>query len=88
MRLGDSPNDGTVKFCENGAKAVSWKPPKSVWTRNSLLAIASVSLGEQSDYWLEYQGRLTQPMRYDKAADHYVPIEWGEAFAMIAAHLK
>ena len=43
---------------------------------------------EQSDYWLEYQGRLTEPMRYDSATDRYVPTSWDDAFSLIAKHLK
>src|SRR3546814_16217381 len=42
----------------------------------------------QSDYWLEMQGRLTEPMRYDAASDHYVPVSWDEAFATIGRHLR
>ena len=84
---GDSPHDGTVKFCENGAKAVNWEAT----TRRvdaAFFARYSVSqLREQSDYWLEYQGRLTEPMRYDPASDHYQPISWNAAFALIAEHL-
>ncbi|NEL41696.1 MAG: molybdopterin-dependent oxidoreductase, partial [Xanthomonas perforans] len=54
-----------------------------------LFASHSVSLLSQySDYWLEGQGRLTQPMRYDAATDHYVPVSWDEAFAQIAGHLN
>ncbi len=45
-------------------------------------------LREQSDYWLEYQGRLTHPMRYDASTDRYVQTSWDEAFALIAEHLK
>ncbi|MCQ4314317.1 FdhF/YdeP family oxidoreductase [Pseudomonas stutzeri] len=85
---GDSPEDGAVKFCENGAKAVNWEAT----TRRvdaSFFALYSVSqLREQSDYWLEYQGRLTEPMRYDAASDHYRPIGWDEAYALIAKHLN
>lgn len=43
---------------------------------------------EQSDYWLEMQGRLTEPMRYDAASDHYVPVSWDDAFALIGSHLR
>src|SRR3546814_9452783 len=43
---------------------------------------------EQSDYWLEMQGRLTEPMRYDAATDHYVPCDWNSAFALIGEHLR
>jgi len=46
------------------------------------------ALAEQTDYWLEYQGRLTHPMRYDAATDHYVETSWQEAFALVAKHLR
>ncbi len=45
-------------------------------------------LATQSDYWLEYQGRLTEPMRYNPATDHYEPTSWDDAFALIADTLK
>ncbi|WP_448678746.1 FdhF/YdeP family oxidoreductase [Pseudomonas nicosulfuronedens] len=85
---GDSPEDGRVKFCENGAKAVNWEATKrrvdpAFFARHSVS-----SLREQSDYWLEYQGRLTEPMRYDPASDRYQPIAWENAFALIAQHLN
>lgn len=85
---GDSPEDGRVKFCENGAKAVNWEATKrrvdpAFFARHSVS-----SLREQSDYWLEYQGRLTEPMRYDPATDRYQPIAWDDAFALVAQHLN
>ncbi|MCV5649707.1 molybdopterin-dependent oxidoreductase, partial [Escherichia coli] len=46
------------------------------------------SLSTQTDYWLEYQGRITHPMRYDAESDHYVPVSWDEAFALVAKHLN
>src|SRR3546814_20423861 len=33
------------------------------------------------------QGRLTEPMRYDAASDHYVPVSWDQAFATTGRHL-
>ena len=85
---GDSPESGMVKFCENGAKAVNWEATKrrvdpAFFARHSVTALL-----EQSDYWLEYQGRLTEPMVYDAASDRYRPIDWDGAFALIAQHLK
>ncbi|MEE1925500.1 FdhF/YdeP family oxidoreductase [Pseudomonas sp. 148P] len=85
---GDSPEHGMVKFCENGAKAVNWEATKrrvdpAFFARHSI-----TSLLAQSDYWLEYQGRLTEPMVYDPASDRYKPISWDDAFATIARHLK
>ena len=85
---GESPESDMVKFCENGAKAVNWEATgRSV--DPAFFAQYSVSaLAEQSDYWLEYQGRLTHPIRYDAATDHYVETTWDEAFALIARHLN
>ncbi|SDI26305.1 FdhF/YdeP family oxidoreductase [Pseudomonas panipatensis] len=85
---GDSPEDGRVKFCENGAKAVNWEATKrrvdaAFFARHSVSA-----LREQSDYWLEYQGRLTEPMRYDRTSDRYLPIAWDDAFELVARHLR
>ena len=54
-----------------------------------LFATHSVSqLAAHEDYWLEAQGWLTSPMVYDAASDHYRPIEWQQAYALIAEHLN
>ncbi len=45
-------------------------------------------LAHQDDYFLESQGRLTEPMFYDGRDDHYRPVSWEEAFAIIAGHLN
>ncbi|WP_395948436.1 FdhF/YdeP family oxidoreductase [Aeromonas mytilicola subsp. aquatica] len=79
---------GAFQFCENGAKAVAWESTgKTVGA--AFFAEHSVRrLSAQSDYWLEYQGRLTEPLRYNPATDHYEPISWDQAFALIADKLK
>ena len=79
---------GAFQFCENGAKAVAWESTgKTVGA--AFFAEHSVRrLASQSDYWLEYQGRLTEPLRYNPASDHYEPISWDQAFALIADKLK
>lgn len=81
-------NKSTFSFCENGAKAVTWEATRRV-VEPEFFAQHSVStLYQQSDYFLEYQGRLTHPMRYNSTTDHYEPISWDAAFALIAQHLK
>ena len=85
---GDSPEDGRIKFCENGAKAVNWEATKRRVDAKFFAKYTVSQLREQSDYWLEYQGRLTEPMRYDAATDRYVPTSWDDAFSLIAKHLK
>ncbi|WP_337261923.1 MULTISPECIES: FdhF/YdeP family oxidoreductase [unclassified Serratia (in: enterobacteria)] len=81
-------NHSTFSFCENGAKAVSWEATRSA-VEPAFFAAHSVStLLQQSDYFLEYQGRLTHPMRYDAASDRYQPISWPAAFTLIAQHIR
>ncbi|MCP1416009.1 molybdopterin-dependent oxidoreductase alpha subunit [Pseudomonas laurylsulfativorans] len=85
---GDSPEKGMVMFCENGAKAVNWEATKRRVDAKFFAKHSVTSLLEQSDYWLEYQGRLTEPMSYDAQTDRYKPISWDDAFALIAKHLN
>lgn len=85
---GDSPESGMVKFCENGAKAVNWEATKRRVDAAFFARHSVTSLLAQSDYWLEYQGRLTEPMVYDPSTDRYQPISWDSAFALIARHLN
>jgi molybdopterin-dependent oxidoreductase alpha subunit len=83
----DKAHTSTFEYCENGAKAVAFE---STTKRTDLdfFAAHSVSwLKDQSDYFLEDNGRLTHPLRYDAASDHYVPVSWDDAFALIARHL-
>lgn len=85
---GDSPESGMVKFCENGAKAVNWEATKRRVDAAFFARHSVTSLLGQSDYWLEYQGRLTEPMVYNPSNDRYQPISWDNAFALIARHLN
>jgi len=85
---GESPENGMVKFCENGAKAVNWEATGRLVNPAFFNKYSVSTLAGQSDYWLEYQGRLTHPMRYDAATDRYVETTWDQAFALIARHLN
>lgn len=84
----DANHHSTFEFCENGVKAVSAEAT-SERVLAGFFAEHSVSwLMQQDDYFLEKQGRLTEPMVYDAASDHYRPIAWDAAFAEIARHLQ
>src|SRR5260370_23434509 len=61
------------------------RPPRSTLFPYPTL-FRSAELVAQSDFWLEDQGRLTEPMVYDAASDQYRPIDWDSAFALIARH--
>ncbi len=77
-----------LEFCENGAKALAHEATKFRVTRDFFAQHSVTDLMAQSDYWLEMQGRLTEPMRYDAATDHYVPVSWDDAFTLIGQHLR
>lgn len=76
------------EFCENGAKASAWELTSLRVTPEFFAQHTCTELAGWSDHDLEQQGRLTQPMRYDRATDQYVPCAWHEAFAAIGAELK
>ena len=72
------------EFCENGAKAFATEATNSRVTPHFFSENSVSSLSEQSDMWLDKQGRITQPMFLDTNEDHYSPIQWDEAFDIIA----
>ncbi|WP_133000285.1 FdhF/YdeP family oxidoreductase [Luteimonas arsenica] len=84
----DRDHTSTFEFCENGAKAVAAEATKHRAGPDLFAKYSVTRLAQYSDHWLEQQGRLTTPMRYDAASDHYVPTTWDEAFALIASHLN
>lgn len=81
-------NKSTFSFCENGAKAVTWEATRRFVDAEFFAAHSVSKLYQQSDYFLEYQGRLTEPLRYNRLTDHYEPISWDNAFSLIAQHIK
>ena len=78
----------SFEFCENGAKAVAWEATAKRCTPEFFAAHTVAELDNWDDFDLEMQGRLTHPMMYDATTDHYVPIEWDNAFALVAQHLR
>ncbi|ENM5922766.1 molybdopterin oxidoreductase subunit alpha [Vibrio mimicus] len=85
---GESPENGMVNFCENGAKAVNWEATSRLVDPEFFAQYSVSELSKQTDYWLEYQGRLSHPMRYDAQTDHYVEISWEDAFDLVGKHLN
>src|SRR3984893_436597 len=79
----DPKHTSSFEFCENGAKAVPVELASRRVTRDFFAAHTVSELEQHSDYWLEEQGRLTEPMRYDVPSDHYRPIAWGEGFPLV-----
>ncbi|WP_322048557.1 FdhF/YdeP family oxidoreductase [Paraburkholderia sp. J67] len=84
----DREHASTFEFCENGVKAVAAEATSKRVTPAFFEEHTVSDLMAQSDYELEQHGRLTDPMVYDARRDRYVPIEWDDAFKLIAKHLK
>lgn len=75
-------------FCENGAKAVAHESDRRRITPEFFATHSIAALSQESDYWLEQQGRLTGPMILEEGATHYTPIRWEDAFREIAGELN
>jgi molybdopterin-dependent oxidoreductase alpha subunit len=76
------------EYCENGAKAASEENTRKRIEAEFFREHSVAELSQRSDYWLAQQGRVTQPMVLRRAATHYEPISWDDAFALIASKLN
>ncbi len=77
-----------AEFCENGFKAVAWETDTKRLTPEFFRRHSVEDLLTKNEHWLGQQGRLTEPMVLREGATHYEPIEWDEAFRMIADELN
>ncbi len=76
------------EYCENGVKAIAEEATSKRCTPEFFRSWSVTDLSLQSDYWLGHQGRLTTPMVLRRGSDHYQPISWDDAFAMIGNELN
>ena len=76
-----------AEFCENGAKAVSDEATKSRVDTNFWSKWSISELSQKSDFWLNSQGRLTEPMIIRQDSNYYQPISWEDAFDVIADNI-
>ncbi|MFE9660532.1 FdhF/YdeP family oxidoreductase [Streptomyces sp. NPDC005955] len=77
-----------AEFCENGAKAVAEEATLRRVTPAFFAEHSVADLAERSGYWLGQQGRLTHPMYLPAGAEHYEPVSWDRAFAIVAEELN
>jgi molybdopterin-dependent oxidoreductase alpha subunit len=77
-----------AEFCENGAKAVAEEATVRRLDAGFFATHPITELARRSGHWLGQQGRLTEPMCRRPGADHYTPIAWDEAFALVARELR
>lgn len=86
----DQQDLGIVEFCENGAKAIAEETTPDRATPDFWAKHTVTELRDKTDHWLGKQGRITEPLLYDRSSgdDHYRPITWERAFSLIAEQLK
>jgi molybdopterin-dependent oxidoreductase alpha subunit len=77
-----------AEFCENGAKALADEATKKLLTPEFFSENSVTELSKRSDYWLNAQGRISEPVFLDENATHYRPISWPDAFRIIAEELN
>lgn len=84
------PDDPGVALdiCENGIKHATWEMTKKRPGNDFFAAHTVTELATWTDFDLEDQGRLTEPMAYDAATDHYVPVSWETAFETVGTALR
>ena len=85
---GKPKKTNAFEFCENGAKATIWDLTRDRCTPAFFAAHTVTELRGWADYDLEMVGRLTAPLRYDAATDHYVECSWNEAFSGICGRAE
>ena len=80
----DPEHRSMVEFCENGARAVADEAMLATVNAEFFARHSVRSLSEQSDYWLNRQGRIAQPMFLRAGQSHYEPVTWDDAFDLLA----
>ncbi len=84
----DPKHTSSFEFCENGAKAVTWESTAKRVGPEFFAAHSVATLWTKSDHWLEGQGRITHPLRYNRETDHFEVVDWQDAFNEIAGILN
>ena len=77
-----------TEFCENGAKAIASEATTRQIGREFFKKHSIAELLEQTDYWHDQQGRITEPMVIREGATHYEPITWDDAFQLLGKELN
>ncbi|CAM3889420.1 FdhF/YdeP family oxidoreductase [Smaragdicoccus niigatensis] len=77
-----------LDICENGIKHVTWEMTHKRVGREFFARHSVTELAGWSEFDLENQGRLTEPMVYNRDTDHYEPISWEAAFTLVGTALS
>ena len=84
----DGRRSSLGEYCENGAKAIAEEATTSKLGPEFFAKYSVQELAQQSDYWIGKRGRILQPMLLEENSNHYKPIEWKDAYNLIARELN
>lgn len=76
------------EYCENGMKALAEEAQKNSIGKDFFSKHPISELLKLSDFELGKQGRLGEPLILEKGQSHYKPIDWPQAFQIIADELN
>ena len=77
----------TAEFCENGTKAMADDATTKTVGREFFAKYSIAELAMQSEYWLNRQGRISEPMVLRSGDTHFRPIDWTTAYELVASRL-
>jgi molybdopterin-dependent oxidoreductase alpha subunit len=83
----DKRHGALVDSCEQGQKAIAWEMTRKAVGAEFFEGRSPEHLRALSDFDLEFQGRLTHPVAYEKSSGVFRAIGWDEAYAIAAREL-
>ena len=84
----DDDRSAIGEYCENGIKAIAEEATKKSLTAEYFANHSVAEISKLSDFEIGKLGRLTEPMILKNGATHYEPIQWEDAFSLIAKELN
>lgn len=76
-----------IDSCEQGQKAIAWEMTRKAVGAEFFAGKTPAELQALGDFDLEFQGRLTTPVLYEKRSGVFRAIDWDEAYAIAAREL-
>ncbi len=76
-----------AEFCENGAKHVAAEATGRRLDADFFARYSIKELAARSDWWLEEQGRLVEPVVKRPGSDHFEVTSWDAALGLVASEM-
>ncbi len=84
----DGERSALGEYCENGVKAIAEETTRKEADPAFFAKHSVVDMSKWTDFEIGKSGRITHPMVLREGESHYSPIEWDDAFELIASKLN